>query len=147
MELQERRAAEYALGTLPGAARAHSRRWMREDAAIARTVSEWEARLAPLAQAVSPRNPPARVWNEILARLGPSHSSPGGKGRFWRGLGLVASGAAAALVLMAVLLQRQAGPAGAAALLSRPRTPKPLLMAFAPPRTTLPPAPTPHPSP
>src|SRR5258708_17464411 len=92
MELQERRAAEYALGTLRGAARAHFRRWMREDAAIARTVSEWEARLAPLAQAVSPRNPPARVWNEILARLGPSLSSPGGKWRFWRGLGLVARG-------------------------------------------------------
>src|SRR5258708_33116869 len=133
MELQERRAAEYALGTLPGAARAHSRRWMREDAAIARTVSEGEARLAPLAQAVSPRNPPARVWNEILARLGPSHSSPGGKGRFWRGLGLVASGAAAALVLMAVLLQRQAGPAGDGALLRDPRTQKPGLMGSAGP--------------
>lgn len=133
MELQERLAAEYALGTLRGAARARFRRWMREDAAIARAVSEWEARLAPLAQAVSPRNPPARVWNEILARLGPSHSSPGSKGRFWRGLGLVASGAAAALVLMAVflLLQRQAGPAGYVALLSDPRTQKPVLMVSA----------------
>src|SRR5258708_38048447 len=130
MELQERLAAEYALGTLRGAARAHFRRWMREDAAIARTVSEWEARLAPLAQAVSPRNPPARVWNEILARLGPSHSSPGGKGRFLGGLGLVASGAAAALVLMAVLLQRPGGPAGDGALVVEPRAPKPGLVGF-----------------
>ncbi len=46
-ELQERLAAEYALGTLRGAARRRLQRWMRGDAALALVVARWEARLAP----------------------------------------------------------------------------------------------------
>ena len=132
-QLQERLAAEYALGTLRGAARARFRRWLREDVAIARAVAEWEARLAPLAQTVAPRRPPARVWDEIQARLGPSAGAKAGKGFFWRGLGLVASGAAAALLVMTVLvpLQKPAGAAGYVALLSDPRSQKPVLMVTA----------------
>ncbi len=130
-ELQERLAAEYALGTLRGAARARFRCWMREDAAIARTVFEWEARLAPLAQTVAPRRPPARVWHEIQARLGPPGPSTKDKGLFWRGLGLVAGGAAAALVFMTVLLPQKPAGAGYVALLSDPKTQKPVLMVSA----------------
>ena len=129
-KLQERLAAEYALGTLRGSARARFRRWMREDAAIGRTVAEWEARLTPLALAVAARRPPARVWHEIQARLGPSNAAERSKGFFWRGLGLVASGAAAALVFMTVLVppQKPASTAGYVALLSDPRSQKPVLM-------------------
>jgi len=131
-QLQERLAAEYALGTLRGAARARFRRWLREDAAIARSVAEWEARLAPLAQTVAPRRPPARVLSEIQARLGPADTAKRSRSLFWRGLGLVASGAAAALVIMTVLVTlRPASSAGYVALLSDPRSQKPVLMVTA----------------
>jgi len=133
-ELQERLAAEYALGTLRGAARARFKRWMREDGAIARAVAEWESRLAPMASSVAERRPPARLWSEIEARLGPA--APARRGFLWRGLGLVAGGAAAAVAVMTVfpLLQRPA--AGYVALLSDPRTQKPVLMVTARRNTT-----------
>ena len=137
-ELHERLAAEYALGTLRGPARARFKRWMREDAALARAVAEWEGRLAPLAQAVAPRRPPARLWREIEARLGSSEARLGGsrdarRGFLWRGLGLVASGAAAALVVMTLVpaLRPTSGTAGYVALLSDARTQKPVLMVTA----------------
>jgi anti-sigma-K factor RskA len=103
-ELQERLAAEYALGTLRGRARARLQRWMREDAALARAVAEWEARLAPLAAAVAPVAPPARVWAAIRARLGEPGAGLWHSLAFWRGLGLAASGAAAALFAAVTLL-------------------------------------------
>ena len=133
--LQERLAAEYALGTLRGAARARFRRWMREDAALARTAAEWEARLAPMAQAVAPVAPPRRVWDEIQARLGPA-SSPAArsapKGGFWKVFALLASGAAAALVFMTVMLPGKPERSGEyVAILSDPRTQKPVLLVSA----------------
>ena len=47
--LRDQLAAEYALGTLRGAARRRFQRWIREDAALAMSVARWEARLAPWA--------------------------------------------------------------------------------------------------
>jgi len=126
-ELQERLAAEYALGTLRGAARARLRRWMRDDAALARAVAEWEARLAPMAHAVAPRAPRARVWREIEARLGPA--APARRG-FWRGLGLVAGGALATLAFMLVVLPALQAPRGEQAyiaLLTEPKSQRPVL--------------------
>ena len=52
-ELRERLAAEYALGTLRGRARQRLRRWMREDAALAAAVEQWQ-------QEGVPRSP--RAW-------------------------------------------------------------------------------------
>ena len=129
-ELHERLAAEYALGTLRGQARTRLRRWMQEDAGIARAVSEWEARLAPLAQTVAPKRPPARLWRDIEARLGPPNPAKDRRA-FWRALGLVASGAAAALVFMTVLLTLQKPESGYVALLSDQRTQKPALIVSA----------------
>lgn len=129
-ELQERLAAEYALGTLRGAARARFRRWMDEDAALSRTVSEWEARLAPMAGAVEPVEPPRRVWKAIQARVGTG--AP--KAPWWRGLGLVASGALAAVLVMTVLLpvlQRSPVQGTYVALLSDPKTQRPVLFVSA----------------
>ena len=129
-ELHERLAAEYALGTLRGQARAHLRRWMREDAALARAVSEWEARLAPMAQAVAERRPPARLWREIEARLGPAAAPR--REFLWKGLGLVAGGAAGALLVTNLATRFfGASSAGYVALLSDPRTQKPVLMVSA----------------
>jgi anti-sigma-K factor RskA len=129
-ELQERLAAEYALGTLRGAARARFRRWMREDAALGRAVAEWEARLTPMAATIAARRPPARVWREISARLGAGGSARE-PGFFWRAVGLVASGAVAALLLTTVVPLQKSSSAGYVAVLSDPRTQKAVLIVSA----------------
>jgi anti-sigma-K factor RskA len=136
-ELRERLAAEYALGTLRGRARDRMRRWMREDASLARAVAEWEARLAPLAETVRPARVPARVWREIEARLGAAAPGWWDRTAFWRGLGLLASGAAAALLAVVTLLPAEkpvpgeAVPAAYIAVLSDPRTQRAVLVATA----------------
>lgn len=132
-ELQQRLAAEYVLGTLRGAARARLRRWMREDAVLSRTVAEWEARLAPMTEAVAPVRPPRRVWDEIQARLGPAAPPARAKGGFWRVFALMATGAAAALVFTTVLLplQKPADAGEYVAVLSDPKTQKPVLLVSA----------------
>src|SRR5262245_3703341 len=107
---------------------------MREDGAIARAVAEWESRLAPMASSVAERRPPARLWREIEARLGPA--APSRRGFLWKGLGLVAGGAAAAVVVMTVVPFLQRPAAGYVALLSDPRTQKPVLMVTAARNTT-----------
>ena len=138
-ELRERFAAEYALGTLRGRARARLRRWMREDAALARAVGEWEARLSPLAEAVRPVRAPARVWNEIETRLGARRTSAGWWDRvaFWRPFGILASGAMAAVLAVVALLPAGKPPAvepvppAYFAVLSDPKTQRPVLVATA----------------
>lgn len=128
-ELRDRLAAEYALGTLRGRARERLRRWMRDDPALAQEVAAWEARLAPLAEAVEPVAPPARVWTAVQSRL-----DAGRKMSFsvWKALGLAAGGAAAALIAVAVLLPpRDAAPAAYVAVLSDPKTSRAVLVATA----------------
>ena len=143
--LQERLAAEYALGTLRGRARSRFERAMREDAALARAAAEWQTRLAPLGGAVPAAQPPARVWRAIAARLPAPRSGLWASLAFWRGLGLAASGAAAVLVAALATLQPPAPvPAPAPivlkvpttemaevylAVLQDPKTQKPLLLA------------------
>jgi anti-sigma-K factor RskA len=137
-ELRERLAAEYVLGTLRGRARDRMRRWMREDAALARAVGEWEAHLTPLAQAVPPARVPGRVWDGIEARLGkPRAASWWDRVGFWRPLGILTSGAMAALLAVVVLLPAEkpapaeAMPAAYIAVLSDPKTQRPVLVATA----------------
>jgi anti-sigma-K factor RskA len=113
--LIERLAAEYVLGTLRGRARLRFARLAREDAIVAQAVREWEERLLPMSSAVPELMPPARVWRALSARLGLARSTPAASAggglweslAFWRNLGLVASGCAAALVV-ALALQRHA---------------------------------------
>ena len=106
---------------------------MREDADLARAVAEWEGRLLPMAAAVAPVRPPRRVWEEIQARLGGSARPAREKGAFWRMFALMATGAAAALVFMTVLLPlQQPAPGGEyVAVLSDPKTQKPVLLVSA----------------
>ena len=138
-ELRERLAAEYALGTLRGRARDRLRRWMREDAALARAVAEWEARLAPLAQTVQPLRAPARVWDGIEARLGGRalHAGWWDRVAFWRPLGILASGAMAALLAVVALLPAakpppvEGIPAAYIAVLSDPKTQRAMVVATA----------------
>jgi anti-sigma-K factor RskA len=147
-ELHERLAAEYALGTLRGAARRRFERWMREDAALAMAVARWETRLSPMAGAVQPVPPPAHVWRRIRERAQPAGPSQGlwNSVGFWRNLGLAASSMAAALLVAPLLISPQApqatqtpaalSPAGTIvasylAILSDAKTQKPVLVVSA----------------
>ena len=97
-------AAEYALGTLRGAARRRFEAWMRDDAALRQRAAEWADHLLPLAEQLADRNPPARVWSAIVQRI-PALGSPrtgdaasaGGwlqRLSFWRGLSAATTAAA-----------------------------------------------------
>ncbi len=67
-----------------------------------------------------------RVWQQIEGRIGAAQ--PKDKGSFWRALALMASGAAAALVFMTVVLPPQkAGAPAYVALLSDAKTQRPVL--------------------
>jgi len=127
-ELRERLAAEYALGTLRGRARERLKRWMRDDPELMNEIRAWETRLGPMAEAVEPVAPPARVWRQVEQRLDFRTKSS-----FWKTLGLIAGGAAAALAAVAVLLppQREGIPASYVAVLSDPKTQRPVIVASA----------------
>jgi anti-sigma-K factor RskA len=102
--LREMLAAEYALGTLRGGARRRFERWMRDDPDLAALSQAWSQRLTPLCDAVAQRNPPARVWRAIEARL-PGHPTVGGAtgaAGWWDRLALW-RGVAAAFAVIAVV--------------------------------------------
>lgn len=104
-ELRERLAAEYALGTLRGAARRRFERLLAGDTALRDLVQNWELRLNLLAESARPVAPPARVWQRIEQRLGPAAARDGLLARwwnslgFWRGAGILAMAATVALAL------------------------------------------------
>lgn len=148
-ELQDRLAAEYVLGTLRGAARTRFQRALRDDATLRLAVEAWQSRLVPMAEAVLPVPPPPRAWEAIAARIGPAPAAQAGglwnSLAFWRSLGLVASGAAAALVAAVALYAPERPqpapqvvrvpaselPAAYFAVLSDPKSQKPVLLVTA----------------
>ncbi|HEY1148100.1 MAG TPA: anti-sigma factor [Pseudoduganella sp.] len=104
--LRERLAAEYVLGTLRGGARRRFEGWMFHDAALRRTVTEWQERLVPMAELTPAVTPPPRVWMDIAHRLrldaAATTEQPPARWwdslRWWRGLGLASTAVAAVLV-------------------------------------------------
>ncbi|GGK23987.1 anti-sigma factor [Salinarimonas ramus] len=62
-------AGEYVLGTLPPAERVAFEARLPREPALARAVADWQERLAPLAEAVDPVEPPADLLARIEARL------------------------------------------------------------------------------
>lgn len=108
-ELIERLAAEYVLGTLHGGARRRFVVWLAADAALRRTVTEWEVRLNPMASAVPEATPPKRLWDKVAAAIGwykpmpQSRTSVWESLAFWRGFSLTASGLAAALAVFVAM--------------------------------------------
>ncbi|GAC1623703.1 MAG: anti-sigma factor [Nevskia sp.] len=68
-QLRQMLAAEYALGTLRGAARRRFERIASQDAAFRAEVRYWDARLAELGQDLRPVAPPASVWLSVQHRV------------------------------------------------------------------------------
>jgi anti-sigma-K factor RskA len=102
-ELRQKLAAEYVIGTLRGRARSRFQALLRYDPDLRRIVSDWEARLTPLAVAASEMAPPARVWQAVARRI--AGAAPGAGWRsglaFWRGLAVTST--AFALILAAFI--------------------------------------------
>jgi anti-sigma-K factor RskA len=112
-DLAHRLAAEHALGTLRGRARARFEAIARSDPAVEAIRRRWEQALAPLAERVEAVEPPARVWTRIEERIGaaPARGGPWSSVSFWRSFGLLSGGVAA--VLLTAFLFLQGGPRAA----------------------------------
>ncbi|MEN5016757.1 anti-sigma factor [Erwinia sp. Eh17-17] len=90
-------AAEYALGTLRGAARQRFARRLLKEPDLAAEVSRWQNSLAELDQQVAPVPPPEAVWQRIARGL-PADKAPASNLRWpWLGWVLAASFAGALL--------------------------------------------------
>jgi anti-sigma-K factor RskA len=133
-ERLERLAAEFALGTSPPRVRRRLIAIARRDRPVAVALSEWERRIAALADDVPAMTPPPRVWRNIVARLGlDPEDAAARRGRWsrlavWRALaitslaGIVAIGVAewwrAPAVIPAPLVVALAGADGKVALIA-----------------------------
>lgn len=97
-------AAEYALGLMDAvSARAFAAR-LDAEPALRRLVAEWEEGFAPLADAVPPVHPPARLKSRIEAAISPA---PAPRRRSWGWIGGMLAAGAVAVALLVVLPQRQ----------------------------------------
>jgi anti-sigma-K factor RskA len=81
-DLIDRLAAEYVLGTLHGGARRRFARLLSQRSDLRLAVNQWEKRLSPLAQSITPVHPPAGLWRHIESRTLPAGTLPAS--RWWK---------------------------------------------------------------
>ena len=107
--LQDRLAAEFALGHLRGAARSRLVTLMRYHPGLRDKVAQWEERLFPLVMRAPAVKAPPRVWRAIHARISPHAASRLNRSGWFRRLatGGFAAVALAALVYIAVVPPRE----------------------------------------
>jgi anti-sigma-K factor RskA len=105
-------ASQYAAGLLRGGARRRYEALLPSHPALRAAHQRWQARLGPLAAALPPEAPPARVWRAIESRLWPATPAPPWWQRLtaWRGLAALASSAALALAVVVALPERSQPP-------------------------------------
>jgi anti-sigma-K factor RskA len=94
--LREALAAEYAFGSLRGAARRRFERLIGRDPAWRELLERVSARLCLLAEAAPARTPPPRVWRAIAARTGLAATRAL---RWWQALALISSTVAVTLAI------------------------------------------------
>ncbi len=82
-----RLAAEYALGTSPPRVRRRLSAIARRDNVVAAALTEWERRIAVLAEQVPAIAPPPRVWQRIAERLGMDVATRDVPSAWWRRMG------------------------------------------------------------
>src|SRR6185295_12528531 len=104
-ELADRLAAEYAAGTLRGAARRRFERLLPAHPQLRAATRAWEERLMPLTASLAPVQPSGEVWRRISERIGNGSAQPATGGAwsrlaFWRGLAAFASVAAIGLAVL-----------------------------------------------
>ncbi|MBA1147681.1 anti-sigma factor [Ectothiorhodospiraceae bacterium WFHF3C12] len=100
LELQDRLAAEYVVGTLHGRARRRFERLMLEFPTLCEAVHGWERQLNAVAAGLPERQPPRRVWRRIRARIQPER-----RGLMdWLGWPAATATATAAAAVLAVFL-------------------------------------------
>lgn len=99
-------AAEYVLGVLPASERRDVAARIETDAAFARLVDEWEARLSPLGDFYAPVDAPAAVKQALDRRLFASAAQPvpAERASWWNSLGLWRGLAAASVVALALVV-------------------------------------------
>ena len=103
-ERLDRLAAEFALGTTPPRVRRRLSAIARQDGVVAEALSQWERRVAALADAVPGVTPPPRVWQGIAARLGlEAQRVPDATPGWWQRLGFWRAFAAASFVVAVAL--------------------------------------------
>jgi anti-sigma-K factor RskA len=113
-------AGDYVLGTLSATRRREIEQRLPDDAALRAAVQRWHERLLPLAALAEPVEPSAQLWQRIegslaqtaapatprRAAIAPAKTSWWDSVRLWRGL--AGTGFAAAALMAAVLVTRQA---------------------------------------
>ncbi|MGH8427171.1 MAG: anti-sigma factor [Gammaproteobacteria bacterium] len=111
-ELRDLLAGKYVLGQLRGRVLARFERLMITRPDYVRAVAEWEERLAPLARATAPVEPPVRVWRRLAREV---RATSGGKRRRFAlpslavgGFATAAVAAAAFFVVLGLYLVRPA---------------------------------------
>ena len=117
-------AAEFVLGLLEGEARERAEARMRDDPAFRTEVDYWEERLAPLADAVAPVDPPARLWLRIDGTISPptvvpfpTRTRPWDRVGLWRAAAGASMAAAAACLALVIFRPAPAPPAASGPLL------------------------------
>ena len=116
-ELQQKLAGEYVLGTLRGQARSRFEQLMQRDVDLRDEVADWQTRLMPLADSLTPVNPPKRVWQGIRDSLGFQVVSRWSL-VFWRNLGLISTTAAVMLAIYIAVVPMHAVAPGYLAVIA-----------------------------
>jgi anti-sigma-K factor RskA len=112
LELLDRLAAEYALGTLRGRARRRFERLYAESAAARSAVYRWEDHWSALSRTLPPVQPSPQVWVAVSRSLFGTDAAAGAAPRVRRRRGwqLAAAAGLVAVALIVGLIMRQLAP-------------------------------------